>query len=250
MAPEGSLAQNIGPFAQQIVAIMDKWHIKNHPFFKLVEKGELPIPALGVWLAQHYHYVLNGFTGFGLLYSRGPEDVRRLIIENIAEEAGIMAGGDREPHDHMEMIFDFCREAGLSKDEVLNFKPTPVWVAQGRNYLYVMEYEPVGVALAMAATQEGQQVDLNVEINIPSLQSQYGYAADGKEIAFFVEHAEADEDHSIRQLQLAEKYCDTPELKQQALDAALRACQIRWETVSDVYHREVLKDHGPMPAGV
>ncbi len=254
MSPEGSVKLKPGNIVDQIVAIRSQWHIKNHPFFHLMRDGKLELPALGVWLAQHYQWVRFGLRGFGLLMARAPDDVRRLLIENMAEEEGMMAGpGEgREPHNHDDLIFAFCNYVGMSNEDVLNIRPTPAWAAQGLNYLYCMEYEPVGVALAMASTQEGQQPELNDEVTIPAFIKHYGFTKTSPEIGFFVEHAVADADHSRRQLALTAKYCDSQEIKQRALDMSLRACQIRWATVTDVYRTEVLKDPAQLilPKGV
>ena len=105
----------------------------------------------------------------------------------------------------------------MTQEEIDATEPTPGWWARTLHYVNTMREEPVGVALAMQATQEGQQVALNNEITIPSFEKHYGYTKEDDEIAFFVEHAEADAEHSRRQLDLAAKYLDTPELQARAL---------------------------------
>ncbi len=235
-----------------IVAIRERWHTKNHPFFLALADGTLPLEAMGIYMAQHYKFVEKALPGFGLLLYRAPEDVRLSLIENLAEESGLMAGVHEGavPHDHMEMIFAFCRAAGLTDDQVRDMEPTPAWWARIYHYLNCLREEPVGVALAMQSTQEGQQVALNNEVTIPALPAHYGIAADDPAIAFFVEHAEADLEHSRRQLDLCEKYLADPETQARALVVCEQAVKLRWASITDLYRDAVLNQPDPLPPGV
>ena len=176
--------------------------------------------ALGIYMAQHYKFVSHAVPSKGLIYWRAGSDVRKAIAENLAEEEGVRAVPleGHQAHDHWQMISDFCNAAGLSDEEIRRTEPTPAWWARTLHYLQTNRDEPVGVALAMESSQEGQQVALNNEVTIPSFEKHYGFARDSAEIAFFVEHAEADREHSTRQLDLCEKYLDTPELRARAIE--------------------------------
>lgn len=253
--PEGSTgAGHVSPdgIADKVVAIREQWHTKKHPFFQAMLDGSLPIRALGVYMAQHLKFVNYVVPSFGFLYWRGASDIRRMIAENMAEEEGLMAipKPGHEPHDHFEMISDFCRHAGLSDAEIENTQPTPGWWARTMHYCHVNREEPLGVALAMASTQEGQQVALNNEITIPSFAKHYGLTKDDPEIAFFVEHAEADLEHSTRQLDLCAKYIQTPEDAARALEICNIAVRLRWASTTDIYRSEVLGETDLLPDGV
>ena len=247
-----SKAPVLSPTAKKIVAIRDKWHTKNHPFFREFGRGKLPMRAMGLYMAQHYRFVTWALPSFGLLLSKAPGDVRLSIIENLAEEAGLMAidRAGHKPHDHMLDIFAFTRAAGLKDKEVKELEQTPAWFARSLHYSRVMRDEPVGVALAMQATQEGQQVALNVEVVLPAFKKHYGYPRGSRAIAFFEEHAEADEEHSTRQITLCSKYLDTPAVQARAIEIAEEACRLRWESITDLYRSEVLKEKPILPRGV
>ena len=249
--PEGSIVVSPEGIADKVVAIRETWHTKKHPFFQAMLDGSLPLRALGVYMAQHLKFVNYVVPSFGFIYWRGPSDVRRMIAENMAEEEGLMAipKPGHVPHDHFEMISDFCRHAGLSDEEIENMQPTPGWWARTLHYCHVNREEPLGVALAMASTQEGQQVALNVEITIPSFAKHYGYGADAKEIAFFVEHAEADLEHSNRQMALCEKYV-TPDLEERTLQVCEEAVRLRWASITEIYREHVLNEADILPPGV
>ena len=236
--------------AGEIVAIRDRWHTKNHPFFLKMLDGSLELRALGYYMAGHYKFVELALPSFGFLLWKAPEDVRRSVVENLAEEEGLVAipRPGHEAHDHTRMIFDFCNAAGLSDDEVRNLKIGPAWHARRLHYAQIVRDEQVGVVLAMQSTQEGQQPELNKEITIPSFVRHYGFERDSKEIAFFVEHAEADEEHSDRQMELCEKYITSEELAERALQVCEEACMLRWESISEIYREHVLKEERILPA--
>lgn len=251
MAPEGTTDFK-GSIGEAINRLRDRWHTKQHPFFQKMLDGSLELRALGIYMAKHFKFVAMAQPAFGLLYYRAPHDVQLSLIENIAEEEGMKAipGEGHEPHNHNEMIFRFCAAAGLSEDDVRGMEMTPAWWARSFHYQHCLRDEPVGVALAMQSTQEGQQVALNSEVTIPSFLRHYGYTLDSPEIAFFVEHAEADLEHSARQLALCEKYLDTPELKRRALVVCEDAVKLRWASITEIYRREVLGEAEVLPPGV
>jgi len=70
---------------------------------------------------------------------------------------------------------------------------------------------------------------------IPSLHNNYGWRPGDREIRFFKGHVEADEIHSARGFQMTEKYCNTPELRQAALEAVRTAARKRWNHMNGIY---------------
>lgn len=236
---------------EQIVAIRDRWHTKNHPLFRDLAAGTLDIRVLAKYWALHAKYVQIGLQAFGHLYARAPADIRKMIVENIAEEEGLIGGySEHGAHDHMEMIYDFCDTAGLTREEVRETEMTPAWWGRALYYLTATREEPVGVVLAMYTTQEGQMPALNGEVVIPALERHYGFKRSDRAILFFTEHELADEDHSRRQLALAEKYLDTPELMARAASVAERMCRLRWGCTSETYRIEHLGAGDALPPGV
>jgi pyrroloquinoline quinone (PQQ) biosynthesis protein C len=237
---------------QRIVAIRERWHTKKHPFFRRFAQGKLPLKAMGLYMAQHCKFVMHALPSFGYLFARAPADVRKALIENLAEEAGL-AAIEREghrPHDHMLDIFAFTRAAGLKDAEVRALEPTPAWWGRSLHYVHTMQTEPIGVVLAMQSTQEGQQVALNKEVTLPAFAKHYGYPRGSRAIAFFEEHAEADDEHSTRQIELAVKYLDTPAVQARAVQVCEEACRLRWASITDLYRSEVLKEKPILPRGL
>ena len=251
MAPDGVNPSN-GSIAKKIIAIRDRWHTKNHPFFQAMTDGSLDLRALGIYMANHFQFVAHAQPAFGLLYYRAPQDVRDTLVENLAEEQGLAAipGEGHEAHNHNDMIFRFCEAAGIDEEAVRSTKMSASWVGRSLHYVHCLREEPIGVALAMQSTQEGQQVDLNNEITIPAFQAHYGFKYDAPEIGFFIEHAEADLEHSQRQIELCEKYLDNEEDKVRAIEVCEDAVRLRWESITDLHRRHVLNEDTILPSGV
>ena len=238
-----------------VLAVRERWHTKNHPFFLAFAEGKLPLRAMGVYKAMHWHFVQRAIASFGVLFARtyaGHEDVRKMIAENISEEEGFKAipREGHQPHDHSELIFRFCKAAGLSEADVRAMKMTPAWWARSLHYYTTAAQEPVGVVLAMQTTQEGQQPALNKEVVLPAFARHYNYPPGSPEIEFFTEHAEADIEHSRRQAELCVRYLDTDALRTRALEVAEQACMLRWSSITDLYRREYLGEKELLPAGV
>ena len=250
MAPTTATTMEQG-ITERIIAIRDRWHTKRHPMFQALAKGELDLRVLGIYMAQHAKYVRYGLQAFGLLYARAPGDIRKMLVENMAEEEGLIGGHtEHGAHDHMQMIDDFCAAAGLTRDDVQNVDMTPGWWGRALYYLNATREEPVGVVLAMYFTQEGQMPALNSEIVLPALERHYGHKPNDRATVFFAEHALADIEHSERQIGLASKYLDTPELEQRAEEVAREMCRLRWGCTTDTYRFEHLGERDEMPSGV
>jgi len=245
------MADSLSPITDQIIAIRERWHTKQHPFFRTFAEGKLPLRALGRYQALHYQFVARALSSFGILYSRIYDlpDVRKMVAENMAEEEGLKAIEEpgHTPHDHNELIFRFCRATGLSDEEVRTIKMPPAWWARSLYYYHTTATEPVGVVLAMQTTQEGQMPGLISEVLLPAFEKHYGFKRSASEIEFFTEHDAADVEHSRRQMKLCAKYLDTPELKARAVQVAEEICELRWASISELYRSEVLGEEEIVP---
>ncbi len=238
--------------AVEIVALRERWHTKNHPFYLEFFEGKIGLEPMALMMAQHFQHVARVLPAFGIAYYRAPPEARRFLLENIAEEEGLMAGpGEgREAHDHQELIFDFCTAAGMTREEVMATEQSAAWRARSYFYINAIRDEHIGVVLAYGATQEGQQPALNGERCLPAFEKYHGFTMDSPEIGFFTEHLVADVDHSSRQLALVEKLIDSDSLKARALEIAELAVKTRWACVNETYRTAVLGEKDPLPPGI
>ena len=238
--------------AKGVVALREAWHTKDHPFYLDFFHGKIGLEPMAKLMAQHYQHVRRVLPSLGVVYYKSPPEARRFVLENLAEEEGMIAGpGEgRESHDHMELIFRFCRAAGMMDEEVKATEQLPSWRARSYFYLNTVHDAPPGVILAMQCTQEGQQPAINAERTLPAFRKFHGYALESPEIEFFTEHEVADADHSSRQLQLVEKLITSAEERDQALEVAETQVKTRWACMNDLYRTVVMGQSDPLPKGV
>jgi pyrroloquinoline quinone (PQQ) biosynthesis protein C len=248
------MANSIGKdTAEKVVALRERWHTKNHPFFLDFAAGKIGLAPVAAMMAQHYQHVRRVLPSQGIAYYRAAEgEARRFILANLAEEEGLVAGpGDgREAHDHMDMIFRFCTFGGLSEQQVRATRQLTTWRARSYFYINTIRDEPFGAVVAMQSTQEGQQPALNGERMLPGFKKHHGLEMDHPAIEFFAEHYVADADHSSRQIDLVAKLITSEEDGARALDVAETAVRTRWDCITEIYRTSVLGQADPLPPGV
>lgn len=238
--------------ADKIIAVRELWHSKNHPFYVDFSQGKFGLAPMGAQMAQHYQHVQRVLPSFGVAYFKAPPEGRRFMLENLAEEEGLVAGPgeEREAHDHNDLILRFTRAVGLSDQQVKATEQLPAWRARSYFYLNTVREEPFGVVVAMQSTQEGQQPAINGERVLPAFEKYHGYKIDHPAIEFFKEHYVADADHSSRQLDLVARYITNEDLARRAIEVAEIAVKTRWACFTDLYRTAVLGQKDPLPQGI
>lgn len=223
-----------GPVSAALIAVRDRWHCMNHPFYDRLAEGTLDLNHLGTFLVQHYLLVREIFRSIGVSYAKAPDDVARFIVENLAEEAGLLGIEGGEARDHVELILRFTRHCGMSDDDVRGGEPLPTWLARAAYFWRITDTEPAVVRMAVQATTESQLVGEN-ERAVRGLVAHYGFTHDSPEIGFFVEHAMADVKHGDAMLGLADRHLTTPEMRARALLLAERTCRLRFVSFNELY---------------
>lgn len=248
------MASKIGiETAEKVIAIRERWHTKNHPFFLDFAAGKFGLGPVAAMMVQHYQHVRRVLPSQGIAYYRAPEgEGRRFILENLSEEEGLIAGhGEgREAHDHMELIFRFCRAAGMTDAQIKATDQLTSWRARSYFYINTIRDEPFGVIVAMQSTQEGQQPALNGERMLPGFKKHHGIEQDDPRIEFFAEHYIADADHSSRQIDLVAKLINHEDEARRAIEVAEIAVKTRWACITEIYRTAVLGQIDPLPQGV
>jgi pyrroloquinoline quinone (PQQ) biosynthesis protein C len=255
MRPEDKfVASSIGrDTAAKVVAIREQWHTKNHPFFLDFAAGKFGLGPIGAMMAQHHQHVRRVLPSLGVAFYRAPEGAgRRFLLENLAEEEGLLAGpGEgRNAVDHMELIFRFCRFAGLSDDQVKCTRQLTTWRARSYFYINTVREEPFSAIVAMMSTQEGQQPALNGERMLPAFKRFHGLEMNDPNIEFFAEHYLADADHSSRLIDLVATLVQSETEAARAVEVAETAVRTRWDCITELYRTAVLGQADPLPPGV
>ena len=184
--------------AKQIVAIRNKWHTKDHPFFIDFSEGKFGLEPMGRMMAQHYAHtqVTAPILGIALFKASGTREGKRALLENMAEEEGLLAGPgeDREALNHDELILRFTRLAGISDAEVYATEQMASWRARS-------------LLLRLMQTKHSRDRRNDVDPRGPTtgINHERTYLATTNTTAsnqaaghrFFTEHELADADHSI-----------------------------------------------------
>ena len=220
--------------SEQLIDIRERWHCARHPLYDRLEEGALDLKHLGTFLVHHSLLVRQIFRSIGVTYAKSPDDIAYFILENLAEEAGMLGIDGSEAHDHRDLISNFTRHCGISDDELANTELLPTWYARAAYYWWITDAEPAVTRIAVQSTQESQLVSENERV-VPALCEHYGFTKNSPEIGFFVEHATADIKHGNILLDLVDKHATTPELRARCLQLADQTCKLRWVSFNELY---------------
>ena len=234
-------------FVEALIALRDRYHIKNHAFFDQWVAGALGKEQMGRYMAQHYHLVQEILRPFGVAYAKAPRDVQQCLVENLAEEHGVVGTERGGPEEHDSMLLTWTDWCGLSRQEVEDTVPLPNLRALLNMMWYLVNQQPWQVWLAAQVVQESQMVGVQ-QRTVPALVHQYGFQSGAHEIHWFEEHYEADQEHGRRVFDLLAKHIDTEVLAQQCLRWAEEGLTARWLYVSEIEATYVTGDAQAVPA--
>ena len=216
-------------FREQLIAARDAHHSKNHPFIDLWAHGKLTKPQMAVYVIQHYYFVSDYLNWMLYVAALTPHrDVKEFLLENFTEE--------EDPENrHIDMLFDFAAACGTSREQFLATPVLPNTQAL-KDWGWRQVYEkPWPVAIAgMFIGLESQPPDIYHRI-VPAFAKSYGWPEGTREVRFFAEHIEADTMHGARGFAMVEKYCDSPDLQQQAIAQVKQAAVMRWRHMNGIY---------------
>lgn len=231
--------------SDRLLRIRDRHHVKNHPFFDEWAEGRLSMRQMGGYMLQHYLHVVDIFRAMGVLYSKAPEEAGRFVIENLAEEHGLLGMQDRDATDHFEIIKRFIRAAGYS-DADLAPENRYLWNwARIHSFWDVVNRYPWQVFMAMLACLESQEVGLNGRL-VPAFYQHYGYKPSDPVIRFFEEHYVADVEHGSRSLGLVDTFATDETVIAQCLQMAELGCRYKWEYMNEIHQKLVLDARQPV----
>ncbi|MDX2034059.1 MAG: iron-containing redox enzyme family protein [Blastocatellia bacterium] len=200
--------------------------ITRNEFVRGIAEGRYPKTALG-----EYARDLQALAGalpptLAMLYSRcDNERARRVLLENLLEETGVVAFDSQaglqiaSERVHVAMAARFLNATGADAGDAAA-PSSGEWIsrelAQGR-WLGPFAYICIGI-----------------EANVPpafrllyaGLRSHYGFSED--DLTFFIEHFIADEKHGAHGAQVAAAAADTDARRQEAFRGAQRGALAFW----------------------
>lgn len=235
----GITTEPAAKLSDRLIAIRDRWHCKKHPFYGKLSVGGLDLGHLGTFLVQHYLVVRQIFRSIGLAYAKAPDDIARNIIENLAEEAGLIGIDGHEAHNHTDLILAFTRHCGIDDGAVRDGELLPTWLARAALMRWITEAEPAAIRIAVQASTESQLVGENGEVVVPALVRHYGFREDDPTIGFFTEHAFADVKHGNEMYDLVDRHVVSEDDKRRAEIWTTRMCKLRWASFNELYRETV-----------
>ena len=226
--------------ASKLLAIRNRWHVKNHPLYVEFAAGKIGLEPIGLLLAQQYHHIRRVLPSLGIEYYKAPAEFRRFMLRQLVTEDGFFEAGQGSVSS-MDMCLRFCRVAGLTEDQVRITEPLTIWRARAYFYLTVSHEESFAIYIAMKSITEGQQAGINQERMLPALKKYHGFDVDHPAIQYFSSQFVADPGVGKEMVRLAATLLDSPSQQQRAVDVAETAAKYYWQAVDDIYRRAVLR---------
>ncbi|HEX9879292.1 MAG TPA: iron-containing redox enzyme family protein [Candidatus Binatia bacterium] len=163
----------------------------QHPFVVKLVKGEWSFKQIQEWAKEGFHDKVQTIRNDAMIVATAPTlDEMKKQASVLACEVGIEHSG--EPS-HPELWLQFGEALGLSRDEIMNSKPTAITeivitAEHARSMTQKVGGLPANLRLGERVTSIVYPIWAEV------LRTKYNVSREG--VSFFTSHEEADEDHS------------------------------------------------------
>lgn len=211
---------------QSLDALIEKYHLLKHPFYRAWTEGRLSRESLGLYAEQYYQHVRAFPENLKELSQRTHGELNRLVDENLAEELDPVA-----PH---PMLWrQFAQSLGVSESALADARPLPGIAALLDTYDEVAAQGSTAQAVAAFYAYEAQVPEIAAE-KIKGLRRFYGIT-ESRSLAYFAVHKEADVRHRIAWRGWLASQHETDTLG--VLCAAERGLKALWGALDAVYPR-------------
>ena len=196
---------------------------KTHPFFRRLEKGEVPLPVVKQWVKQFYPWLASVPIAMAERFSNcswDPENdrYRRMILDQHVEEAGDPKG---KAPGHPELWLRFAEGLGVRRSEVQSAPLLPSTMVAIDDFLYTNRVNTFYVSAA--GSSEPPNVELCARL-LPAFRTHYH--VDEPHLEYYNLHVVADVEHSEWIGQIVAGFARTPEIRKQMWDQMLRGFSI------------------------
>jgi pyrroloquinoline-quinone synthase len=212
-------------------------HSAQHPWSDAWASGKLNRRILGEWVKQQYHFVRHFSEWIAVVYANCPhQEVQQFLLENVAEEEGLIGSGDFKPVRHTELLIEFAEICGMKRAEILAAEVKGELLPELlglRSWCTVQSRRPFIEALPGLLIGLESQVPGIYRKTMPPLIEKYGFAED--ELAYFTLHIVADVDHAEKGYGIVEKYATTTEQQATAVHLVKEAASMRRLYIDGLY---------------
>jgi pyrroloquinoline-quinone synthase len=219
-------------FFEQLEAIISRYDLLCHPFYRAWAAGELTRTDLREYARDYYHHVEafpSYLAAFALRLDEG--ELRRAVLANMCEEKGASGKAGRDAVPHSELWLDFAEGMGASRDVSWHTPATEVRELV-RHFQHVASEGTPEEAVAAFYAYESQVPRVAKEKE-RGLREVYG--ADDKTCGYFALHTTADVYHSnVWRKQLEKRVMANPETAQAALNSAEATAKMLWRALDGI----------------
>jgi pyrroloquinoline-quinone synthase len=228
-------------FRQALEDAIKQRHSAVHPWSEAWVSGKLSRELLGEWVKQHFHYVSLFSQWLGTVYGNCPHwDVQHFLLENIAEEEGMVGNADFAPVRHSDLLLEFAEACGKSRKEILDAQVNGELLPETlglQSWCYRQSTRPFVEALAGLLVGLESQVPAIYAKTTPPLIEKYGFT--DEEVTFFRLHIVADAEHGERGFQIVEQYATTPEQQATCVRLVKEATAMRRLYLDGLYRKHL-----------
>jgi len=204
-----------GNLVGQLDALVAKWHLLQHPFYRAWTAGTLKREALELYAEQYYQHIKVFPEHLRTLAGRAEGELREVVEENLAEE-------ENPARPHPQLWREFAGALGLSDARMDSAAPLPGVRALTETYQRICSEESPSAAVAALYVYEAQVPEIATQ-KIDGLRRFYG-VTEPRGLAYFAVHEEADVRHRQAWREwLAAQPAEETEAALQAGEEALRA---------------------------
>ena len=224
-------------FFEQLDARIAKYDLLCHPFYKAWSAGELTRDDLREYAEDYYHHV-QAFPGYlaelGIRLDEG--ELRRAVLANMADEAGLSDASGEAGVAHSELWLDFAEGMGARRNVGWRRPVEEVSELTGFFHRVASEGTPEEALAAFYAYES--QVPRVAEAKAQGLREMYG--ANEKTYGYFTLHTTADVFHSrVWRQQLGKRVEANPQAAEKALEAGENAAKALWHALDGIEARRL-----------
>lgn len=210
----------------ELRAIVDRRHTKDHPLVRRIAAGTLSVEELRFFAQQYYQRTARMFPKLvAAIYSRCPDDpaLERMLLENVFSESGF-ANPARE---HKTLFFQFGRALGLSREQIERARPVPelqAFIGWRDRIFYDAPW--LEAVTAQSFVFEGQNLK-RAAVIAKGLKAHYPFS--DEDIAFWAEHgSEVEEEHAEVGPRMVEKYATADEVQERLRAVVAEGVEVYW----------------------
>ncbi len=207
-------------FISELKAIIDERHLLKHPFYRMWEKGTLPIEVMRKYAEQYYHLESNFPIFLSAMHAVCGDafHVRQEITENLHDE-------EYGSENHRELWLRYADAINANREDVMNSYPTEETANAVETFRQLSSQHFLAGAGALSAYESQMPPVSNSKIQ--GLKKHYN-VHDERGLKFFEVHGVLDIEHADSWWKIIEQHATTEELQKMVRDGVTKGRDALW----------------------